>query len=96
MVTSSWAAAQAQTAASRRRGAVLERALLEQGGDTRFPQLDVSIQARRGRLLMFPPYWMYQHEGMPPVSGDKYILSTYLLFIDPRNPNAQGKVVTEG
>ncbi|MBJ6643418.1 TetR/AcrR family transcriptional regulator [Streptomyces sp. BSE7-9] len=29
MVTSSWAAAQAQTAASRRRGAVLERAILE-------------------------------------------------------------------
>jgi prolyl 4-hydroxylase len=69
---------------------------VEQGGDTRFPQLDVSIQARRGRLLMFPPYWMYQHEGLPPVSGDKYILSTYLLFIDPRNPNAAGKAVTEG
>jgi hypothetical protein len=69
---------------------------VEQGGDTRFPQLDVSIQARRGRLLMFPPYWMYQHEGMPPVSGDKYILSTYLLFIDPRNPSGPGKVVTEG
>jgi hypothetical protein len=23
---------------------------------------------------------MYQHEGVPPLSGDKYILSTYLLF----------------
>jgi prolyl 4-hydroxylase len=69
---------------------------VEQGGDTRFPQLDVSIQARRGRLLMFPPYWMYQHEGTPPISGDKYILSTYLLFIDPRIPNAPGNVVTEG
>jgi prolyl 4-hydroxylase len=69
---------------------------VEQGGETRFPQLDVSIEARRGRLLMFPPYWMYQHEGLPPVSGDKYILSTYLLFIDPRIPNAPGKAVTEG
>jgi prolyl 4-hydroxylase len=69
---------------------------VEQGGETRFPQLDVSVQARRGRLLMFPPYWMYQHEGTPPVSGDKYILSTYLLFIDPRNPNAPGTAVTEG
>ena len=36
--------------------------------------------AAAGRLLMFPPYWMYQHEGLPPVSGDKYIVSTYLLF----------------
>jgi prolyl 4-hydroxylase len=67
-----------------------------QGGETRFPQLDVTIQARAGRLLMFPPYWMYQHEGLPPISGDKYIVSTYLLFIDPRIPNARDMVVTEG
>jgi prolyl 4-hydroxylase len=69
---------------------------VEQGGETRFPQLDVTVQARAGRLLMFPPYWMYQHEGLPPISADKYIVSTYLLFIDPRIPNARDKVVTEG
>jgi hypothetical protein len=51
-----------------------------EGGETRFPQLNVAIQARAGRLLMFPPYWMYQHEGTVPRSGDKYILSTYMLF----------------
>lgn len=51
-----------------------------EGGETVFPQLDVRIEARQGRLLTFPPYWMYQHAGLPPVSGDKYILSTYLLF----------------
>jgi hypothetical protein len=69
---------------------------VEQGGGTRFPQLDVTVEARAGRLLMFPPYWMYQHEGMPPISGDKYILSTYLLFIDPSNPSAVGKSEAEG
>ena len=51
-----------------------------EGGETRFPQLDVSVAPRAGRLLMFPPNWIYQHEGVPPRSGDKYILSTYLLF----------------
>jgi prolyl 4-hydroxylase len=55
---------------------------VEEGGETVFPQLGVTVPARAGRLLMFPPYWMYQHEGRPPVSGDKYILSTYLLFPD--------------
>jgi hypothetical protein len=55
-----------------------------QGGETRFPQLEHSIESRAGRLLMFPPYWMYQHEGLPPQMGDKYILSTYLLFVDPK------------
>ncbi len=51
-----------------------------EGGETEFCDLGVRVQARAGRLLMFPPYWMYQHAGLPPRSNDKYILSTYLLF----------------
>lgn len=51
-----------------------------EGGETSFPDLPLSVAPRAGRLLMFPPYWMYQHVGRPPLSGDKYILSTYLLF----------------
>lgn len=51
-----------------------------EGGETVFPDLDLSQSPRRGRLLMFPPYWMYQHAGRPPRSGEKYILSTYYLF----------------
>ncbi len=53
---------------------------VERGGGTRFPQLGLEVAARRGRLLMFPPYWMYQHEGVAPESADKDIVSTYLLF----------------
>ena len=51
-----------------------------EGGETEFCDLGVKVAPRAGRLLMFPPYWMYQHAGRPPVSGDKYILSTYLMF----------------
>ena len=51
-----------------------------QGGETEFRQLDIRVAARQGRLLVFPPYWMFQHAGLPPLSGEKYILSTYLLF----------------
>lgn len=51
-----------------------------EGGETVFPQLEMTVTPRQGRMLVFPPYWMYQHAGLPPVSGDKYILSTYLLF----------------
>jgi prolyl 4-hydroxylase len=51
-----------------------------EGGATAFPNLELVIEPKAGRLLMFPPYWMYQHRGEAPVSGDKYILSTYLLF----------------
>ena len=57
---------------------------VEMGGETFFPQLDLGIAPRAGRLLMFPPYWMYQHEGRTPESGEKFIISTYLLFEDPQ------------
>lgn len=51
-----------------------------EGGHTRFLDLDLEIAPRAGRLLVFPPYWMFLHAGLPPRSGDKYILSTYLEF----------------
>lgn len=53
---------------------------VSEGGETEFCDLDIKVSARAGRLLMFPPYWMFQHAGRPPRSNDKYILSTYLLF----------------
>lgn len=53
---------------------------VSEGGATRFPDLGVDVAARTGRLLVFPPYWMFQHAGLPPVSNAKYIISTYLLF----------------
>ena len=51
-----------------------------EGGETDFPDLGMRVNARAGRLMMFPPYWMFQHAGLPPLSNDKYIISTYLLF----------------
>jgi hypothetical protein len=55
---------------------------VQQGGETEFCDLGTRVQPRAGRLLMFPPYWMYQHAGRAPISGDKYILSTYLTFLN--------------
>jgi len=51
-----------------------------EGGETYFNDLDTGVAPRTGRLLMFPPYWMYRHTAMPPRSNAKYILSTYLLW----------------
>jgi len=53
---------------------------VDQGGETEFMDLGVSSVPRAGKLLMFPPYWMYRHAGQVPVSGSKYILSTYALW----------------
>ncbi len=53
---------------------------VDEGGATEFPDLRLAIAPKAGRLLVFPPYWMFQHRGTPPISGDKYILSTYLVY----------------
>lgn len=50
------------------------------GGETSFPDIGVDIAPKEGRLVVFPPYWMFQHAGLPPRKGSKYILSTYLLY----------------
>lgn len=57
-----------------------------EGGETIFTKLGVDIKPKAGQLVMFPPYWMYQHKGAPPVSNDKYILTSYLNFSDPELP----------
>lgn len=52
---------------------------VEVGGETVFT--DLTIDAKVGRLVIFPPLWMFPHKGNPPISGSKYILSTYLHYI---------------
>ena len=51
-----------------------------EGGETAFTDLETQIKPVAGRLLIFPPYWMYRHTGRNPASEAKYILSTYCLW----------------
>jgi len=51
---------------------------VDEGGETIFDGL--SIKPKSGRMLVFPPLWMFPHKGNPPISNSKYILSTYLHY----------------
>ena len=51
---------------------------VETGGETIFEGL--TIQPKCGRLVVFPPMWLFPHKGCCPVSNDKYILTTYLHY----------------
>jgi hypothetical protein len=51
---------------------------VDEGGNTVFTGL--SIQPKKGKLVMFPPLWMFPHKGEPPMSGPKYILTGYLHY----------------
>ena len=51
---------------------------VETGGETVFK--DLTIQPKKGTLLIFPPLWLFPHKGNAPISESKYIMSTYLHY----------------
>jgi prolyl 4-hydroxylase len=59
------------------------------GGETIFPGLDVCVAPAAGRLVVFPPLWLFPHAGMPPRDRAKYILHTYLWY-PPRPKESVG------
>ena len=50
-----------------------------EGGETIFYP-EMSIRPKKGSVIVFPPYWMFPHEGTPVIAGKKYIMSTYCLW----------------
>jgi hypothetical protein len=51
---------------------------VEEGGETVF--WNYKIKPKAGTLVIFPPMWMFPHAGNEPISGPKYLLSTYLHY----------------
>jgi hypothetical protein len=51
---------------------------VDEGGKTIFK--DYSITPKKGSLVVFPPLWMYPYKEEPPISGPKYLLTTYLHY----------------
>jgi len=50
------------------------------GGETRFLYQDVSIRPRRGKLILFPPFWTHEHQAVELKEGVKYIATTWVVF----------------
>ena len=50
------------------------------GGETVFPGLDLTVTPAPGRMLVFPPLWLFPHAGLPPTERAKYILHRYLWY----------------
>ena len=52
------------------------------GGETVFGlREEWTIKPKQGNLLMFPPLWTHPHKGKKPISGPKYILTTYINYV---------------
>ena len=51
------------------------------GGQTSFPEYDLKVEPKPGRLLMFPPLWTHKHIGHKPIEEPKYIIGSYLHYV---------------
>ena len=56
---------------------------IDKGGGTGFPDHDLSINAVAGRVAIFPASWTHQHAGLVPISGDKWIISSFIHCDEP-------------
>lgn len=53
---------------------------IERGGETEFYFQKRSIRPRRGTLVIAPAGFTHAHRGNVPLSADKYILTSWILF----------------
>tara|TARA_Y100000114_G_scaffold146892_1_gene158084 strand:- start:58 stop:618 length:561 start_codon:yes stop_codon:yes gene_type:complete len=51
------------------------------GGHTTFPEFNIKVKPKAGRMLMFPPTWTYRHTAEKPIKEPKYILGSYLHYV---------------
>ena len=53
---------------------------VEEGGTTDFVYQDRRITPKTGRMVIAPAYFTHTHRGCKPISNDKYILTSWVLF----------------
>jgi hypothetical protein len=55
---------------------------VEEGGETEFLYQRKRIKPKKGTLLICPAGYTHTHRGNTPFSNDKYILTTWLEFVE--------------
>lgn len=53
---------------------------VEEGGSTYFNHYDLDIQPKKGLTLLWPAEWTHSHQGNVLKSGQKYIITGWLIF----------------
>jgi len=51
---------------------------IESGGGTKFPEQKQIVSAKAGRVAVFPAGWTHPHQGLTPLSSDKFIFSSFI------------------
>ena len=51
---------------------------VEEGGETEFLHFSKRVKSKTGRIVIWPASFPYLHRGNPPLSGEKYILTSWM------------------
>jgi len=53
---------------------------VEEGGETEFLNQAVRVKPKTGRIAIWPAGFPYLHRGNPPLSGEKYIMTSWMML----------------
>ena len=53
---------------------------IEDGGETEFLHFSKRVKPKTGRIVIWPAGFPYLHRGNPPLSGEKYILTSWMML----------------
>ena len=53
---------------------------VEEGGETEFLHFSKRVKPKTGRIVIWPSSFPYLHRGNPPLSGKKYILTSWMML----------------
>jgi len=53
---------------------------VEEGGETEFLHFSKRVQPKTGRIVIWPAGFPYVHRGNPPLAGEKYMLTSWMLL----------------
>ena len=52
---------------------------VEEGGETEFLNFSKRVKPKTGRIVIWPASFPYLHRGNPPISGEKYLLTSWIM-----------------
>ena len=53
---------------------------VEDGGETEFLYQSQRVKPVKGRIVIWPAGFPYVHRGNPPLSGEKYIVTSWIIY----------------
>ena len=53
---------------------------VEEGGETEFLHFSKRVKPKTGRIVIWPAAFPYVHRGNPPLSGKKYIITSWMML----------------